>query len=83
MRGKLYSAGGWDAIMGRVIGLNPANILRWRYRRKLIRNTRPKLEATSTVSLDAQHGEGGVTLLDFIADESQSAWLEEMGATVW
>ncbi|MCP3730417.1 hypothetical protein M9978_08245 [Sphingomonas sp. MG17] len=35
-------------------------------------------------SLDQQLGEDdGFTLLDTIADERSSSWLEEMGATVW
>ena len=34
-------------------------------------------------SIDEEIGEDGFTLLDTMADESQSSWLEEMGATVW
>jgi len=35
-------------------------------------------------SLDEEIGDsGGFTLLDTIADDSASSWLEEMGATVW
>ena len=34
-------------------------------------------------SIDEEIGEDGFTLLDTMADESHSSWLEEMGATVW
>lgn len=35
-------------------------------------------------SLDENIGEeGGLRLIDAIADEEPSSWLEEMGATVW
>jgi hypothetical protein len=34
-------------------------------------------------SIDEEIGEEGFTLLDTMADESASSWLEEMGATVW
>lgn len=34
-------------------------------------------------SIDEEIGEDGFTLLDMIADDSQSSWLEEMGASAW
>ena len=34
-------------------------------------------------SIDEEIGEDGFRMIDLIADESASSWLEEMGASAW
>ena len=82
IRRELFAHGLGERTIGKLLGRSRSSIHEWRAKNRIA--PRPPRAKHRVISLDFVSLEGGGSSFhELIADQSQSRWLEEMGATVW